>query len=277
MGCLNRSIFSLSWRLAALGAAVLVACSDAAAPEGLDTRPQQLCTSGDPPPPTSPCPSSGPCRILRLGNSLTVGCKVQGSCEAAGVPGSYQNTLWPALVGANKWVDFVGQYSNGPFSLGDREYLAVPGYRLDQLLTLANQPVRQLKPRIIILEGGFNDLAQGATLADMQTRWTNLTFDLHAGGAVDGRYPSIVWIGLHPYGTDPTKDCQAKAFNEWVRGRIGTAGIDRFVDMRSGVDAIVYPDDYAPNDGAHLNAGGYAKMGRKVFEALTDPARPLLP
>jgi acyl-CoA thioesterase-1 len=256
------------WQVVALGLlALLAACSDSATPEPLDARPQQLCTSGQAPPAGSPCPASGPCRILALGDSITVGCKVT-PCEPAGVAGAYRIALWQRLVAENRWVDLVGSYANGdPAQLGDREYLAIPGKRIDEIQAMAAPVVRALQPHVVLVHAGSNDISQATPLATMQSRWNNLIFDLHAGAP----QALILWAELLPL-ANMEQDCQAKSFNQWVAGRIAARSAagwkERYVPMRSD---IAHPLDFV--DGAHPNAQGYAKMGTHWAEALL----PVLP
>lgn len=142
-----------------------------------------LCTSTDPPPPTTRCTTNTPCTIMAIGDSLTVGCKSTASCQASEVPGAYRLTLANNLRDANKWVKFTGLLLNGPISLSrEREYAAQPGYRIDQLLTYGDQLVRSWKPDIIIAMGGTNDANQKVTASIMQSRWENWRFNLREGG-----------------------------------------------------------------------------------------------
>jgi lysophospholipase L1-like esterase len=254
----------------ALALALLAACALEGSPEGTDARPLALCTSGSPPPAGSPCPASGPCRILPLGDSITAGVKVYGVAGTLDTPGAYRVALWDDLVASNRWVSLVGDRANGPPGwAGDRDFVAWPGKRLDEIhgLISASRVLQAEQPHIVLLHAGTNDVAQGATQATMQQRWLALTSYLYAAAP----QALVLVAGLAPMSTEAL-DCEVKKLNAWVQSRVAYDASHgrpiRYVEMH---DALSHPADFV--DGAHPNAQGYAKMGARWADALL----PILP
>jgi lysophospholipase L1-like esterase len=270
-------------------------CSDASAPESqaepIEATSQRLCTTGAPSA-WSPCPdpAAGPCRVMSAGDSLTVGCKIKATpCEAEGVPGAYRQRLTAQAAQGGRWLDLVGPDVNGPLATQhDREFIAQPGYRLDQLLTLTNQPVRSFKPRLIVAWGGTNDANQAITQAWMEYRWKSWRSDLLAGADIPGqtRRAAIVWLTLPPFCADPVVDARVQTFNTWLRSYVpqlqntalaadptGGTVTDHLVD----VSGLLSCSLHFASDGIHLNQQGQDVVGDAVYARLTDAARPLLP
>jgi lysophospholipase L1-like esterase len=256
---MKRTIFSLSWRLGALALAVAAACSDASAPE---PEPEPLADVMQPAWSGLPCPTDGkPCRVVRLGDSITLGEKVYPLVSAGDCPGGYGPPLADLLEAAGKRVDFVGDKGAAPAGWdGDRDLVAWPGKRMDEiytLLTVSPPILQQLRPHIILVHAGTNDVNQGASLATLQSRWGNLMGYLHSAAP----QALVIWAGIVSL-SDPAKDSLIVQYNAWVASRIDVRSSlygykEAYVDLH---DDLVRPDDFVSATDAHPNAQGYSKM-----------------
>jgi lysophospholipase L1-like esterase len=273
---MGRLTFSIGWRLGALAMAAAVACSDGSAPEPVEAPTTEAL--GDVMQPVwsgQPCPTDGkPCRVARLGDSITLGEKVYPIVSSVDTPGAYGPPLFDLLQAAGKRVDFVGDRGAAPAGWeGDRDLIAWPGFRMDQIHTqISTSPpiLTQLRPHIILIHIGTNDVNQGATLAQLQSRWGNLMGYLHSSAP----QALVIWAGIVSL-ADPAKDSLIVQYNQWVSGRIDVRSSlygykEAYVDMHAD---LVRPDDFVSATDAHPNAQGYSKMASGWASALL----PVLP
>ncbi|HET7542185.1 MAG TPA: SGNH/GDSL hydrolase family protein [Polyangiaceae bacterium] len=112
-----------------------------------------------------PCPATGDCKVLPLGDSITFGTPTNN--------GGYRVELFTKAVGDNLHITFVGSQSNGPamvagkpFPKGNEGY---PG------ITTANLDSQHVKgtalkdmPNIILLHIGTNNVSQANAASDLE-------------------------------------------------------------------------------------------------------------
>jgi len=112
-----------------------------------------------------PCPATGDCKVLPLGDSITFGTPTN--------MGGYRVELFSKAVGDNLHITFVGSQSNGPamvagkaFPKGNEGY---PG------ITTANLDSQHVKgtalkdmPQIILLHIGTNNVSQANAATDLE-------------------------------------------------------------------------------------------------------------
>jgi hypothetical protein len=112
-----------------------------------------------------PCPATGDCKVLPLGDSITFGTPTN--------MGGYRVELFTKAVNDNLHITFVGSQSNGPamvagktFPKGNEGY---PG------ITTANLDSQHVKgtalkdmPQIILLHIGTNNVTQSTATADLE-------------------------------------------------------------------------------------------------------------
>lgn len=124
------------------------------------------------------------------------------------------------------------------------------------------------RPAAVILYAGENDIAEGATPADVVARWRALRRDL--AGTAAGEAP-VVFIDLKP---SPAR------FDLWPRMHATNAAMrdfeaDRpsaFVDTAAfvlGADGVPRRDLFQP-DGLHFAEPGYVRLTRRVRAALAS-------
>jgi hypothetical protein len=108
----------------------------------------------------APCPATGICKILPLGDSITYGSTTNN--------GGYRVELFTRAIHDGKHVTFVGSQSDGPATVagvafpGNNE--GHPGWTIAQITGIAT-PSNALKdaPQIILLHIGTNDLPNSLT------------------------------------------------------------------------------------------------------------------
>ena len=104
-----------------------------------------------------PCPSTGACKILPLGDSITVG---------IGLAGGYRVQLFAAAVQDGKNITFTGSQLNGPQTVSGqpfpRNHEGHSGFTISQTSELVPSPALSGDPNIVLLHVGSNDIATDA-------------------------------------------------------------------------------------------------------------------
>src|SRR5262245_35340142 len=105
----------------------------------------------------APCPATGKCVILPLGDSITDGVGVTGG-------GSYRIELFHRTLTDNKQITYVGSLVNGPQMVDGqpfpRNHEGHSGWRIDQIDGIVPSPALNMDPHIVLLHIGTNDIAQ---------------------------------------------------------------------------------------------------------------------
>ena len=104
----------------------------------------------------APCPTNGsPCKILPLGDSVTLGAKSTDG-------GGYRTPLFKLVVAANQKITFTGSLTSGPSQVSGqafpRNHEGHSGWTISQLSPLIPSPALTAKPNIILLHIGTNDI-----------------------------------------------------------------------------------------------------------------------
>ncbi len=106
-----------------------------------------------------PCPATGDCKVLPLGDSITFGTPTNN--------GGYRVELFTKAVGDSKHITFVGSQSNGPSMVAGTTFPKAneghPGWTISQIdgISTSSQALKD-SPEIILLHIGTNDMVQGA-------------------------------------------------------------------------------------------------------------------
>lgn len=119
--------------------------------------------------------------ILPLGDSITKGCGSDAgpsnnwTAVCGPDSGGYRAPLWASLTAAGFNVTFVGTQSSGPAWLPatGQHHEGHPGWRIDQILQIL-PTWAALKPDVILLLLGTNDIGQGHPLAEVASNLTTL-------------------------------------------------------------------------------------------------------
>jgi hypothetical protein len=200
-----------------------------------------------------PCPASGDCKVLPLGDSITFGTPTNN--------GGYRVQLFSKAVGDNLHLTFVGSQSNGPamvagkaFPKGNEGY---PG------ITTANLDSQHVKgtalkdmPNIILLHIGTNNVSQANAASDLE----KIIDDLVAAAPNS----LLAVASIIPL---PSASSAVDKYNAGIPTLVqkkATAGkhvifVDQFKDFpTSELTDGVHPDD----------SKGYPRMGDKWYAAI---------
>ncbi len=213
-----------------------------------------------------PCPTNGdPCKILPLGDSITVGLE-----DPSG--GGYRSELFKLAHADGKNITFIGSQHSGPSMVDGvpfpTNHEGYSGWTISQITGLIPDPALRDNPNIILLMAGTNDVVwAGADGAPMRL---GTLIDKIADAAPNAL---LVVAQLTPLG-DPDADGRAKTFNEAVPAIVDmrkAAGKHvLMVDMHSAVPASGIGTQF---DTVHPNPDGYKAMAGVWYATIA----PLLP
>lgn len=206
-----------------------------------------------------PCPATGACKILALGDSITFG---------IGYDGGYRVELFHEAHAAGQEITFTGSLANGPSmvdgAMFPRNNEGHSGWKIDQLLPLIPSPAFKDKPNIILLMIGTNDVAQNDDLTHAPERLGKL-LDLLIQNAPDAL---IVVATLTPlsFGGDAVPGYNA-AIPAQVDARRMSGRHVVLVDMFGGFPVSEL------GDGIHPNQQGYERMAGVWYDAIAGVLR----
>jgi lysophospholipase L1-like esterase len=210
-----------------------------------------------------PCPATGSCKILPLGDSITAGAGAQ-----PGDNGGYRTELFTKAVGDDKHITFVGSLTSGPSTVAGvafpKNHEGHIGYKIDQISALATT-AQALKdaPHIVLLLAGTNDEGYADSQAGASDR-LGLLIDKIVAALPDSL---LVVASIYPFpGCKATNytptECAANvatydaAIPGVIKQRTDKGKHVLFVDM-SGL-----PSAGLSTDGVHPNgADGYPWLG----------------
>ena len=205
-----------------------------------------------------PCPETGPCKVLPLGDSITVG---------LGFDGGYRVELFRLALENGHEITFLGsQQPNGPQMVAGtpfpRQHEGISGQTITQIADRIPQPGLNEMPHIILLHAGTNDMVQGA--AGATDRLASL-IDLLIEEAPDALIVVSNIIPL-PFAADAVN-----AFNAPIPGLVQSraeAGAHVvFVDQFEGFPVSELGDNVHPDE------NGYNRMAAKWFAAIAEYLR----
>jgi hypothetical protein len=215
----------------------------------------------------NPCPTSGACLILPLGDSITEGC-----CTAP--MGGYRIELFHQTLLNKKKIDFVGSASNGPNTVDNvtfpKKHEGHGGYKISGIQgNITNSALTNYKPHIVLLMIGTNDINVGSPQpAADATRLGTLMDD------ITSRSPNtlLVVASIIPSKNDGTNSNFQK-YN---------AAIPDLVDTRAKAGKhVVFIDNYkifSSNsnyktallaDNLHPNTAGYVVLGKAFYDLIS--------
>ncbi len=206
----------------------------------------------------APCPTNGsPCKILPLGDSITLGAK---STDGAG----YRSQLFKLIVAAAQKVTFTGSLSSGPSEVSGQPFPRMheghSGWTISQLSPLIPSPALDGKPNIILLHIGTNDIGyRDPTL--MATRLDALIDKL----VTNSPDALIVVAQITTARTDnDTRD----AYNAKIPGIVQTRAAKGQHIISVDMNKIPMAD--LASDGVHPNDQGYVYMAGVWYPAIKD-------
>jgi hypothetical protein len=204
-----------------------------------------------------PCPATGDCKILPLGDSITWGIQYDGA---------YRVELFTKAVADSKKITFTGSLSNGPSTVSGQPFPKAneghSGWTIDQDAGLIPSPALMTIPNIVLLHIGTNDIYASSGQSTMPDRLGKLVDKLIAG-APDAL---IVVAKITPL-SNSSWNATIKTYNDAIPGVIKTrADAGKHVigaDMNTG-----FTSGMLSSDGVHPNQSGYDFMGDQFYSVI---------
>ncbi|XXX77385.1 SGNH/GDSL hydrolase family protein [Sorangium sp. So ce134] len=215
-------------------------------------------SGGSPDPGFQPCPETGPCKILPLGDSITFG---------LGFDGGYRVELFHLALQDDHEITFTGtQQMNGPAMVDGvtfpRNHEGISGETIQQIANRVPTPALRDMPHIVLLHAGTNDMVRGADGA--ATRLAALLDELIAEAP-----DALIVVGNIiplPFAPDAVNTFNA-AIPGLVEERASAGAHIIFVDQFTGFPTSELGDQ------VHPNQAGYARMARAWYGAISDYLR----
>ena len=204
-----------------------------------------------------PCPATGDCKILPLGDSITWGIQYDGA---------YRVELFTKAVGDGKKITFTGSLSNGPSTVAGQPFPKAneghSGWTIDQDAGLIPSPALMTIPNIVLLHIGTNDIYASSGQSTMPDRLGKLV-DKIIAGAPDAL---VVVAKITPL-SNTSWNATIKTYNDAIPGVIKTrADAGKHVigaDMNTG-----FTSGMLSSDGVHPNQSGYDFMGDQFYSVI---------
>lgn len=209
----------------------------------------------------SPCPTSRPCRILPLGDSITFG--------LGGSPGGYRVPLFGIAREKKHDIVFIGRVRSGPamafgapFSPaheGYSGYTVAPCGGREGIAPLVDGALSGELPDVVLLMIGTNDVAVGCDLAE-SARALEAIVDRVAERAPSATTVVASIVPTQSPAMDLRGDAYVASVAKLVEARAARGGRIRFADVRA---AFVAREGYRTQllaDLVHPNDAGYAVM-----------------
>jgi acyl-CoA thioesterase I len=198
-----------------------------------------------------PAPARGEVRVVFLGDSITEGWGMKG---VAGAP--ERGEFFPGKPYINRGIS---------------------GQTTPQMLVRFRQDVINLKPKVVVVLAGTNDIAENTgklTLAEIGENISSMSDLARANGI------RVVWCSVlpasdfrwHP-GLEPAS--KIRALNVWIKGyaaKNGLVYVDYYSPMANaegGLKAELSPDGVHPNKAGYEIMAPLAEAG--IAEALKQP------
>ena len=218
-----------------------------------------------------PCPTTGNCKILPLGDSITAGAGAQ-----PGDNGGYRVELFTKAVNSNKHITFVGSLTSGPSTVAGvafpKNHEGHIGYKIDQISALAttSQALKD-QPQIVLLFAGTNDEGYPDSQAGASERLGLLIDKIVTALPTSLLVVSSIYVFPGCKATNYTAAQCATAVGTY------NAAIPSVVKQRADkgkhilyVDMSALPSNGLSTDGVHPNATiGYPWIGDNWYEAIT--------
>lgn len=211
-----------------------------------------------------PCPTTGVCKILPFGDSITFGLLAPDYTTSK--EGGYRIELFTRAVDAKQNITFTGSQTSGPTTVDGKPFPqnneGHSGWTIDPISgspggisTLVPSPAFDTVPNIVLLMIGTND----CTKISAQTMFTDL------GKLIDNIFTAAPNILLAVAKLPPLASGQSTidSYNKMI---------DTLPQVKAGKHLIVVDQSTLTSsdlgDGVHPNEGGYKKMGDNWYEAI---------
>jgi len=220
--------------------------------------------------PYNPCPSTGACAILPLGDSITAG---TGSSDGGG----YRVELFKQAVAHSQSITFTGTLASGPTTVSGkpfpRSHEGHSGFVIDTipqrqgLSSVTDAAIAKSVPHIVLLMIGTNDIAWLYDLANEPTRLGNLIDKIIA----DAPKALVVVAQIGP-SNDDARTALIKAYNDGipavVQARFAAGKHVAMVDMFTPFVSNPNYKTALLSDEVHPNDAGYVILGQTWYAAI---------
>lgn len=204
-----------------------------------------------------PLISSGPVRVMPLGDSIT-----------EGVNGGYRVGLWERAQADGLRLNFVGTRYDRWARLSDKDHEGHPGFTVGDLSREVNSYLAAARPDVVLLMAGTNDLAWWHVegVATTAARLGALIDTIHA--AAPEAHVIVGSIGpmkgRNQQGVE--RNALASSYNALIRQEVERrAAAGRAVSFANVNAALSVADLY---DDVHPDEAGHAKIAAVWYEAL---------
>ncbi|MGW2512259.1 FG-GAP-like repeat-containing protein [Streptomyces scopuliridis] len=191
-------------------------------------------------------------RLMPVGDSITYGV---GSSDGNG----YRQDLWDDLNQEQLKPDFVGSNHSG--TMTDPEHNGVRGFEIDQIADPAARDAKSMRPNVVTLMAGTNDIQRDMNVATAPDRLDALIDRVREGSPG----VAIAVATLVPVKGDPPAEARREAYNEQVRSLVAERQDKgekvELAEMGPMTDAMLY-------DRLHPNDIGYDFMADEFFDTV---------
>jgi lysophospholipase L1-like esterase len=219
----------------------------------------------------NPCPATGACLIMPLGDSITDGV---GSTSPGG---GYRVPLFQTAVTAGRNIRFVGRNLNGPTMVGGRDFPrnheGYSGYTIDPgggrqgISPLVTAALTMFRPHIVLLMIGTNDVNISLDLANAPTRLRSLLERI----TTEAPNALLVVAQLVPTTNDGING-RVMTYNNAIPNLVQQlANAGKHVVMVNMYGAFTANSSYKTAlmaDTLHPNNAGYAVMAQTWYQAI---------
>ena len=217
-----------------------------------------------------PCPATGDCKVLPLGDSITAGAGAD-----PGDGGGYRVQLFADALGDSLHITFVGSLSGGPNTVDGvtfpKNHEGHIGWKIDQINEIAttSQALEDL-PEIVLLFIGTNDEGYPDSAAGAEDRLGQLIDKI-----VEALPDSLLVVSsIYPFPGCKTTNYTPEQCA--VNVAAYNAAIPGVIEQRANqgkhvlyVDMSDMPSEGLSSDGVHPNIGvGYPWMGDHWYEVI---------
>lgn len=191
-------------------------------------------------------------RLLPVGDSITFGV---GSTDFNG----YREDLYNDLSQEQLKPDFVGTKSSGDMS--DPQNEGNRGWVIDQIADPAAEDAKKMRPNVVTLMAGTNDIQTDLNVATAPDRLNTLIDRVQAGSPG----VAIAVATIVPVKGDPPAETRREAYNKQVRALVAERQNRRekvaLAEMGPMTDAML-------SDRLHPNDTGYDYMAKEFFDTV---------
>jgi lysophospholipase L1-like esterase len=227
-----------------------------------------------------PCPATGACMVLPLGDSITEG------YLPSGANGGYRVELFRQAVRAGKNITFGGSQMNGPTTVESRSFPrrheGRGGYTIDSDAghngisgSITDQAIANYRPHIVLLMIGTNDINGNVDVGNAPARLGRLIDDI----TTDAPAALVVVASIIPVNNSGTNQ-RVQTYNAALPGLVATrAAAGKHVVFLDNYAAFAQDPNYRTTlmvDSLHPNEAGYAVLGRSFYDKVAAllPAGP---